>query len=166
MENANINILFKEKREQLNHFAGQFTSDHDEKQDLIQETFIRALKSIHHFVNDPKLMSWLYVIMKNVYINQYRREKHKNSIYEECTHTGYFNTISHYSPDNNLIYDDINNALANVSEENKEIFQLYLDGYKYQEIAEAFNHPEGTIKSRIHLIRKTLRKKLKMYQNY
>lgn len=164
MENADLNVLFTEKRKQLNHFASQFTSDYDEKEDLVQETFIRALKSIHNFINDPKLMTWLYVIMKNIYINQYRRNKRKNTIYEEYIHTNYFARVSINQTENKMIQDDINKAFESLSIENAEIFRMYLDGYKYQEIAEVYNHPEGTIKSRIHLIRKVLKDKLKIYQ--
>ncbi|KKX49548.1 MULTISPECIES: RNA polymerase sigma factor [Sphingobacterium] len=164
MEHANLNVLFQEKRQQLNHFASQFTNDYDEKEDLVQETFIRALKSVHNFINDPKLMTWLYVIMKNIYINQYRREKRKHLIYEEYIHTDYFNTVSKNLNEDKMIQDDIQKALASVSADNAEIFKLYLDGYKYHEIAEAYNLPEGTVKSRIHQTRKTLQQKLKMYQ--
>jgi RNA polymerase sigma-70 factor (ECF subfamily) len=164
MENVNLNVLFQEKRQQLNHFASQFTSDYDEKEDLVQETFIRALKSVHNFINDPKLMTWLYVIMKNIYINQYRREKRKNAIYDDYIHTDYFNSVSTNLTENKMIHDDIQKALAGLSADNAEIFKLHLDGYKYHEIAEAYNLPEGTIKSRIHQIRKNLQRKLKMYQ--
>ncbi|MEN5055548.1 RNA polymerase sigma factor [Sphingobacterium kitahiroshimense] len=165
MENANLNVLFQEKRQQLNHFASQFTTDYDEKEDLVQETFIRALKSVHNFINDPKLMTWLYVIMKNIYINQYRREKRKNAIYDEYIHTDYFNSVSINLTENKMIHDDILKALAGLPAESAEIFKLHLDGYKYHEIAEAYNLPEGTIKSRIHQTRKKLQQKLKMYQS-
>ncbi|UXD70871.1 RNA polymerase sigma factor [Sphingobacterium faecium] len=164
MENADLNVLFQEKRQQLNHFASQFTSDYDEREDLVQETFIRSLKSIHNFIHDPKLMTWLYVIMKNIYINHYRREKRKSAIYDEYVHTDYFDTISINQTENKMIHDDINKAFESLSEDNAEIFRMYLDGYKYQEIAEVYDLPEGTIKSRIHVIRKTLKEKLKMYQ--
>lgn len=165
MENANLNVLFQEKRQLLNRFASQFTTDYDEKEDLVQETFIRALKSVHNFINDPKLMTWLYVIMKNIYINQYRREKRKNIIYDDYVHTDYFDTVSFNQNENKMIHDDIQKALACIPEDNAEIFRLHLDGYKYHEIAEAYNLPEGTVKSRIHQTRKILQQKLKMYQS-
>lgn len=164
MENENLNVLFQEKRQQLNHFASQFTSDYDEKEDLVQETFIRALKSIHKFINDPKLMTWLYVIMKNIYINQYRREKRKSAIYDEYVHTDYFDSVAINQTENKMIQDDINKAIECLSQENADIFRLYLEGYKYQEIAETYGLPDGTVKSRIHVIRKTLKQKLKMYE--
>lgn len=165
MENVNLNVLFQEKRQVLNHFASQFTSDYDEKEDLIQETLMRALKSVHNFINDPKLMTWLYVIMKNIYINQYRRERRKHIIYEDCIHSDHFDTTSFNSNEYKMIHDDIQKALNSIPVENAEIFRLHLDGYKYNEIAETFNLPEGTVKSRIHLTRKVLQQKLKMYQS-
>lgn len=162
MENRNLNVLFQEKRHILNHFAGQFTSDYDEKQDLIQETSIRALKSIHHFINDPKLMTWLYVIMKNIYINHYRKEKRKNFIYDNYL-MAEEQDMAFNKTESKLLGDDINKALDSLSEEHAEIFRMYLDGFRYQEIADYYQIPEGTIKSRIHMTRKILQAKLKMH---
>lgn len=162
MENRELNVLFQEKRQTLNHFASQFTSDYDEKQDLIQETAIRALKSIHHFINDPKLMTWLYVIMKNIYINHYRKEKRKNFIYDNYLSTG-GSDLAYNKTESKMLGDDINKALNSLTEEQNEIFRMYLDGFRYQEIAAFFCMPEGTIKSRIFKIRKVLQGKLKMY---
>lgn len=163
MDNVNLNVLFQEKRQLLSHFANQFTSDYDEKEDLIQETYLRALKSINNFVNDPKLVTWLYVIMKNVYINQYRKEKRKNVIYDYFSNADSNDNISTNLSENKMINEDIQKAIDSLSTENAEIFRLHLDGYKYHEIAEALEIPEGTVKSRIHMTRKALQQKLKIY---
>jgi len=165
MGNVNLNVFFQEKRQLLSHFASQFTSDYDEKEDLIQETYLRALKSIHDFINDPKLVTWLYVIMKNVYINKYRKEKRKNVIYDYFLHAGFNAYISTNLSENKMINEDIQKAIDSLSTENAEIFRLHLDGYKYHEIAELLQVPEGTIKSRIHMTRKALQQKLKMYDH-
>lgn len=165
MGNVNLNVFFQEKRQLLSHFASQFTSDYDEKEDLIQETYLRALKSIHDFINDPKLVTWLYVIMKNVYINQYRKEKRKNVIYDYFLQADSSAYISTNLSENKMINEDIQKAIDSLSTENAEIFRLHLDGYKYHEIAELLQVPEGTIKSRIHMTRKALQQKLKMYDD-
>lgn len=165
MKNVNLNILLQEKRQLLSHFASQFTSDYDEKEDLIQETYLRALKTINDFINDPKLVTWLYVIMKNIYINQYRKEKRKNIIYDYISHTDSSEYISKNLSESKMINEDIQKAIDSLSTENAEIFRLHLDGYKYHEIAELLKIPEGTVKSRIHMTRKALQQKLKMYDH-
>ncbi|MFA4977518.1 MAG: RNA polymerase sigma factor [Sphingobacterium sp.] len=160
MSNSNLNILVEEKRSLLKHFAGKFTNDPDEKEDLIQETLIRALKSIDDFIRHPKLMSWLYVIMKNVYINA----KRTNDIHETYIGLESTNTVESNKSDNKFIADDIQKAMCSLSEENYQVFQLFLEGYKYHEIATYFGMPEGTIKTRIHMTRKKLQKQLKIYR--
>ncbi len=164
MNNSNLNLLVEEKRSLLKHFAGKFTNDPDEKEDLIQETLIRALKSIDDFIRHPKLMSWLYVIMKNVYINQYRKAKRTNDIHETYIGLESTNTIETNKSDNKFIADDIEKAMCSLSEENYQVFQLFLEGYKYHEIASYFDMPEGTIKTRIDMTRKKLQKQLKIYR--
>ncbi|MDR2272314.1 MAG: RNA polymerase sigma factor [Sphingobacterium sp.] len=164
MNNSNLNLLVEEKRSLLKHFAGKFTTDPDEKEDLIQETLIRALKSIDDFIKHPKLMSWLYVIMKNVYINQYRKAKRTTDIQNTYINLEAYNTTEANKGENKFVSDDIEKAMCSLSEENYQIFQLFLEGYKYHEIASYFEMPEGTVKTRIHMTRKKLQKQLKVYQ--
>ncbi|RKO71101.1 RNA polymerase sigma factor [Sphingobacterium puteale] len=164
MNNSNLNLLVEEKRSLLKHFAGKFTTDPDEKEDLIQETLIRALKSIDDFIKHPKLMSWLYVIMKNVYINQYRKAKRTSDIHETYIGLEAYKTTEANKGENKFVSDDIEKAMCGLSEDNYQIFQLFLEGYKYHEIASYLGMPEGTIKTRIHMTRKKLQKQLKVYR--
>lgn len=164
MNNYNLNVLINEKRSLLNHFAAKFTADPDEKEDLIQETWIRALKSIDNFVQHPKLMSWLYVIMKHTYINKYRKAKRVTEIQDNYIALEGTNTSELNKGINKFMAEDIEKAMTSLTPENYEIFRLFLDGYKYHEIASYFNMPEGTIKTRIHMVRKKLQKQLKVYR--
>ncbi|MFU1856412.1 RNA polymerase sigma factor [Sphingobacterium sp. NGMCC 1.201703] len=164
MDNYNLNVLINEKRGMLNHFATKFTTDPDEKEDLIQETWIRALKSLDKFVQHPKLMSWLYVIMKHVYINKYRKTKRVDEIQDTYVALESSNNIVHNKEVNKFMAEDIEKAMCKLTPENYEIFRLFLEGYKYHEIAHYFNMPEGTIKTRIHVSRKKLQKQLKLYK--
>ncbi len=164
MNNYNLNVLIKEKRSLLNHFAAKFTADPDEKEDLIQETWIRAMKSIDNFVQHPKLMSWLYVIMKHTYINKYRKAKRVTEIQDHYVALESTNTSELNKGINKFVAEDIEKAMRSLTEENYEIFRLFLDGYKYHEIASYFEMPEGTIKTRIHMVRKKLQKQLKVYR--
>ncbi|MDR6737874.1 MULTISPECIES: RNA polymerase sigma factor [unclassified Sphingobacterium] len=164
MNNYNLNVLINEKRSLLNHFAAKFTADPDEKEDLIQETWIRALKSIDEFVQHPKLMSWLYVIMKHTYINKYRKAKRITEIQDQYVVLESTNTTEHNKGINKFMAEDIEKAMTSLTSENYEIFRLFLDGYKYHEIASYFDMPEGTVKTRIHMVRKKLQKQLKVYR--
>ena len=164
MNNHNLNVLITEKRSLLNHFAAKFTADPDEKEDLIQETWIRALKSIDNFVQHPKLMSWLYVIMKHTYINKYRKAKLVTEIQDNYIALESTNTSELNKGINKFMAEDIEKAMSSLTPENYEIFRLFLDGYKYHEIASYFDMPEGTIKTRIHMVRKKLQKQLKVYR--
>ena len=102
--------------------------------------------------------------MKNVYINQYRKAKRINDIHETYIDLESTNTIESNKSDNKFIADDIEKAMCSLSEENYQVFQLFLEGYKYHEIASYFGMPEGTIKTRIHMTRKKLQKQLKIYR--
>lgn len=164
MNNIELSALMEEKRSLLYHFSSKFTSDPDEREDLIQETWIRAFKSIDEFIHQPKLMSWLYVIMKHTYINHYRKTKRVNEIEETYVDLKSTDTITYNNGVNKFVADYIQKAMSGLSEENYEIFRLYLDGYKYHEIGSYFEMPEGTIKTRIHTIRKKLKQDLKIYK--
>ena len=157
-----INATIEKKSPILKRLANNFTTDPNEKDDLVQETFIRSLKSLEKFVNHPKIVSWLYVIMKNVYLNKYRRKALHRTAEKELTLNGQ-NSNSRNKAESKFILNDIENSIKSLSEENYTIINMYLEGFKYHEIAEYTNIKEGTIKTRIHTIRKILRKKLTVY---
>lgn len=159
-----INILVEEKKCLLKHFASKFTADPDEKEDLVQETLIRAWRSIDDLVKHPKLMSWLYVIMRNVYINRYRKARRGSEIHDTYIDLESSNTIENNKAENRFIADDIEKAMCSLSDENYQLFRLFLDGYKYHEIAAHLAMPEGTVKTRIHILRKKLQRQLKVYR--
>ncbi|MDM1293267.1 RNA polymerase sigma factor [Sphingobacterium sp. N143] len=163
MENTTINQLFKEKRPTLKYLAAQFTNDPDEREDLVQETMVRSLSSIEKFLKHPKLMSWLYIIMKNTYINQYTRNKRLENYRHEYAHTNNMNDVTGNRGENNFVAADIQQALNNLSNDYYNAFAMFLEGFKYYEIAEQLQIPEGTVKTRIHMARKSLQKQLKTY---
>lgn len=157
-----INDVILENSPILQRLANNFTTDPDEKNDLVQETFIRSLKSLERFINHPKIVSWLYVIMKNVYLNKYRRMNLHRLAENELIHSGENNTSKNIA-NSKFVLNDIEKAIKSLSEENYTIISMYLEGFKYHEIAEQMEIKEGTIKTRIHSIRKSLRKKLEVY---
>jgi len=124
---------------------------------------VNALKSIEKLIHHPKVGSWLYVIMRNIYINHYRKTKRTENYHHEYAALASTDSVSTNLSSSKFIQDDIQKALCQLSEENYEIFNMFLEGYKYYEIAEYMQMPEGTIKTRIHFIRKTMKKQLAIY---
>ena len=159
-----INDVIVQNSPILNRLANNFTTDQNEKEELVQETFIRSLKSIEKFINHPKIVAWLYVIMKNIYLNKYRRLNLYRTAENELTYTGE-NRSSKNNAESRFVLGDIEKSIKSLSAENYEIISMYLEGFKYYEIAETMDIKEGTIKTRIHTIRRILRKKLNVYTN-
>lgn len=161
---ATLNDTIRENSPILAKIAGKFTSDPNEKEELVQETFVRSLSSLHKFTGHPKLVSWLYVIMKNVYINKYRKtalnRKAEKEIYESALSSPRVNNAAIAK----FIVNDIQSAMSTLSKENYTIFSMYIEGYSYREIGEYTDIKEGTIKTRIHHIRKQLKKRLQTYR--
>lgn len=157
-----INDVIVQNSPILNRLANNFTTDQNEKEELVQETFIRSLKSIERFINHPKIVAWLYVIMKNIYLNKYRRLNLYRTAEKELSNNEE-NRSSKNNAESRFILGDIEKSINSLSTENYEIISMYLEGFKYYEIAETMDIKEGTIKTRIHTIRKILRKKLNVY---
>lgn len=163
-----MNIALQKNEGILKNIAYKFTKDPEEIQELVQETMVRSLRYIDKFINHPKLVAWLYVIMKNVYINQYRRIQ-KRTQYENfqifsCKNDGALEPASANTVEDKFVADDILFAMSKLPKENAELFLRYLEGYKYRELADQFNMPQGTVKTRIHCTRKFLQKQLAVYK--
>lgn len=164
MENKEINIKIKECNVILKKLAHKFTNNPEDIQDLVQETLMKSVKYLDQYIQNPKVISWLYVIMKNVYINQFRRHKQKLDfeVYQlnEYYQIGLLEPSIANPVEGTFMMNDILKLLNKFPAQQKEMFFKFVDGYKYKELSEHFDIPEGTIKSRIHFIRKDLRRKL------
>lgn len=115
----------------LKRLANNFTKDPSEKDDLVQETFIRSLKSLEKFINHPKLVSWLYVIMKNIYLNRYRRDNIHRIAEKEISYTQNMSSSTKNQAESKFVVNDIHNSMKTLSDENYKIFSMYLEGFKY-----------------------------------
>lgn len=164
MKNATLDQQLEEYAGILRHLATRFTQDYDEIQDLVQETFARALKHMDNFFKNPNIVSWLFVIMRNIYINQYRHRQYRRT-YEQHSANQY-RQMSFSEPfvddnmDKRFVLQDIQKHLSTMPGNYQEMFTSYINGYKYRELADIYNIPEGTIKSRIHFIRKSIQRKM------
>lgn len=158
-----LDRIIIENQGTLSRLAAKFTKDPSEKEDLVQETFIRSLKSLERFDDHPKLIPWLFVIMKNIYFNRFRRTTIQRRIEKEMQADHPLKRSAKNDAEMKFVHEDIDQAISSLSEENYTIINMYLEGYKYQEIGEHTGIKEGTIKTRIHSIRKKLRAKLHIY---
>ena len=148
----------------LRPFAVNLTNSTHESEDLIQDTLYRALKNKEKFSEGTNIKAWLFTIMKNIFINNYRRKQRHNTVLDGSE--GQFLLNSGSTPDTNgsersFLMQDITRALNEVSQDLTRPFMMYYSGYHYHEIAEQMHLPLGTVKSRIFFARKELQQQLK-----
>lgn len=148
------------------NFALRMTGDEDEADDLVQETYFKAFRFFDKFEKGTNCKAWLFRILKNSYINDYRKTtKEPNKVdYEDIQN--FYETIKsdevetqHYEQDafTNLLDDDISNALTGLPEDFRTVIILSdIEGFTYEEIADFVDIPVGTVRSRLHRARKML----------
>lgn len=163
MEAMALNLTITQNQEIMKRLATKFTHDPYEIEELVQETFIRSLSSLEKFIDHPKLIAWLYVIMRNVYINKYRRANKYKDVEKELTYVPHFEKVTTNQCETNFAVRDIRNAIKRLPRDNYKSFSMYLEGYKYHEIANILRIAEGTVKTRIHVARKLLKQQLTPY---
>ncbi len=156
-----LTSLVVNQSQALQPFAISLTRDKESANDLYQETMYKALSNIDKYQMGTNLRSWLYTIMRNIFINDYRKKKRQPMVSSDenavCNRMD-FSTIN--SSINILERKEIEHAVYLLQPIFRTAFILYVEGYKYQEIAEMLNEPLGTIKSRIHFARKTLKEQI------
>ncbi len=148
----------------LRPFAINLTKDFEESEDLLQDTFYRALVNSEKFSEGTNIKAWLFTIMRNIFINNYRRKKKSHTITDTSDNQYLLNSTKKTETNgagNTLIAEDIDGAMKEVSKDFTEPFMMYYNGFKYQEISEQLNLPLGTVKSRIFFARKELQNRLK-----
>ena len=148
----------------LSPMAYHLTGDKEDAKDLIRETAYKALVHREKFHKGTNLKAWLYTIMKNIFINNYRREAKKRLIMKEKTSLLLSEaTIAKNKGESSLIMREIERALAAIDEALRIPFLMHYRGFKYEEIASHMRIPLGTVKSRIFFARKELQSRLKDY---
>jgi RNA polymerase sigma-70 factor (ECF subfamily) len=150
----------------LRPYALKLTKDMEEAKDLLQETIFKAIKNKEKFTEGTNLKAWLYTIMKNTFITNYQRVVRRGTFIDSTENLHYINSTD--SVISNLAYsafanEDIEAAMDKLADTYKTPFLMYFHGYKYHEIADELNIPIGTVKNRIHIARKELKKNLTSY---
>lgn len=150
----------------LRTFTRRFTSDRDESLDLVQDTLLRALMYKDRFKEDTNLKGWLFTIMRNTFINKYRKDKRAKTSCDNTKELYFLNvedTHTFSKPETTFEYQDIWLKVNELREEFLIPFKMHTSGYKYHEIALHLNIPVGTVKNRIFHARKEIQKKLAGY---
>lgn len=157
MSITEFNSMVLNHSESLKPFAISLTRDHEEANDLCQETLYKAFAYRDKYEQGTNIKAWLYTIMRNIFINDYRRNARKKIVLDTVK---YSQAVCANSSEVNLKLREIDTALHKLPSIFKTACLLYLQGYKYHEIAFVLNEPLGTIKSRIHFAKKLLQKQL------
>ena len=147
-------------QEELLRFAYKLTADREEANDLLQETSLKALDNEDKFEPDTNFRGWMYTIMRNIFINNYRRAARSKTLIDttdDLYHLNLPQNSGYDSPEVAYNVKEISSVINSFSEEYRVPFSMFVAGYKYEEIADKMNIPLGTVKSRIFFARKRLK---------
>ncbi len=152
----------------LQYFAKKLTMNEEDANDLVQETNYKALLFKDKYVHQTNFKAWLFTIMKNIFINNYRRAKKAKTFIDSTDNLHYIHQhIESYpvSPESQLSEKEIRKTVDALEDEQRIPFEMHTQGYKYKEIAEELDISIGTVKSRIFFGRKKLMDRLEGYGN-
>lgn len=161
-----FNQLLLHNAEFLKPFAITLTHDSEEAKDLFQETLYRALANEDKYSIGTNIKAWLYTIMRNIFITNYRKKTKQNTVVDNTANEFLLNSVKESNVNNAIALlniKEINKAIINLPEIFKTPFLLHYEGFKYDEIANMLNEPLGTIKSRIHFARKLLKVQIERF---
>lgn len=157
----------------LYNFALRTTGNENDAQDLLQETYLKAYRFWDKYEKGTNIRAWLFRIMKNSYINRYRKEMKEPDKVDYDEIENFYNTIRAESTDpndlqqklfGNLLGDEVTQALESLPDDFRTVVILCdIEGLTYEEIAEFVECPIGTVRSRLHRGRKLLQAKLYEY---
>ena len=148
----------------LKLYTRRFTVDKEESEDLLQDTILKALSNKEKFTQNTNFKAWLYTIMKNTFINKYRKEAKARTQLDNTKDLYYLNvadTHTFNSPGSGMEYREIMELMNELKDIYLIPFKMYFDGYKYHEISEEMNIPLGTVKTRIFYARQYLKDRMK-----
>ncbi len=151
---------FQQMNTVLNSFAYNLTKNIEDAKDLFQETAFRAMVNRDKFMPGTNFKAWLFTIMKNIFINNYRKKAKSNTIVDTTDNLYYINSSTatvFNSAESQIMMKELNGMVDSLDDSLKIPFLMHYEGFKYQEIAEELGLPLGTIKSRIFFARKELK---------
>lgn len=151
----------------MRNFAFSLTLNHEDAEDLLQDTTLKVLDNRDKFTDNINFKGWVLTVMKNIFINNYRRIVRNQTIIDKTSDLYHLNVSQNSgfeSPDGAYAVGEISSTISSFPDEYRIPFTMHVQGYKYEEIAESMHLPIGTVKSRIFLARKRLQSQLKDYR--
>lgn len=152
---------------ELFRFAFKLTVDREEANDLLQETSLKALDNEEKFTPDTNFKGWMYTIMRNIFINNYRKTVRDQTFVDQTDNLFHLNLPQDSGFDSTEgAYDlkEIHRIVNALPKDYRVPFAMYVSGFKYREIAEKLGLPLGTVKSRIFFTRQRLQNDLKDFR--
>lgn len=152
---------------ELHRFALKLTADKEEADDLLQETSLKALDNEDKYTPDTNFKGWMYTIMRNIFINNYRKTVRDQTFVDQTENLYHLNLpqdSGFESTEGNYDLKEIRRIVNTLPKEYRVPFSMYVSGFKYREIAERLGLPIGTVKSRIFFTRQRLQKDLKDFR--
>ncbi|MBB5281997.1 RNA polymerase sigma-70 factor (ECF subfamily) [Rhabdobacter roseus] len=146
----------------------RLTRDSEDANDLLQDTLLKAFTNREKYTDGTNLKAWLYTIMKNTFITNYQRMVRKNTFIDTTDNLHYINSMESTTDNgaySSFAMEDINGAIKALDKAYQVPFMMHFRGFKYHEIAAKLDIPIGTVKNRIHIARKELKSKLRMYSH-
>ena len=171
MDTAGSNALFAaatlEHIDALYGYAMTLTRDKTEAEDLVQETYLRAVRAANQPAGDGNLKAWLFVIMRNAWFNVMRHKHNGRRIFDFETDEPETGTANDTTSNPHVVYlrklerEQVRDAIEKLPDAYREIVVLRdIEGFSYQEIATVLNCPAGTVMSRLGRAREKLREAL------
>lgn len=140
-------------------FAYRLNLKRADAKDLVQETYLRVLANREKYIDNEKFKSWAFTIMKNTFVDSYRRSLRQNTYTDQTNELIFINQsepVGYDNPDSAYSALEISQNIEQLNDKLRVPFKMYINGYKYTEIADELNLKIGTVKNRIFLSRKQL----------
>ena len=167
MRTSNFTQNLLGMQSELHRFALKLTADNEEANDLLQETSLKALDNEDKYTPDTNFKGWMYAIMRNIFINNYRKTVRDQTFVDQTDNLYHLNLpqdSGFESTEGNYDLKEIRKIVHSLPKEYRVPFSMYVSGFKYREIAEKLALPIGTVKSRIFFTRQRLQRDLKDFR--
>lgn len=167
MGNAKFQSNLMNLQANLLNFAYMLTSNRDDAYDLLQDTTLKALDNEDKYAENTNFKGWVFTIMRNIFINNYRRAGRAATVVDTTENLYHLNLCQESgieTPEGAYGVNEISAAIDEIADEYRIPFVMHVQGYKYNEIAEHMNLPLGTVKSRIFFARKKLQSRFADYR--
>lgn len=151
--NVGFNLLLQKYQQKIYWHVRRLVIDHDDADDLVQETFVKVWKNLHNFRSDSQLYTWIYRIATNESITFLNRKKNRNNISLDDVSTELSETLASSTYfDGDKAQRKLQQAVLTLPEKQRIIFNMkYFDDMKYEEISEVLGTTVGALKASFHI---------------